>query len=139
MDYMYNFYDYDTNRFKVREKFVKEMNKKISLKDIGETLDDLVLENKSKYYKHYSLQEHHNAQPERPTKDYTSNDFQWSGRVLKLIDPKSPLFYEDPSIINQATGTLHPKFEKIKEQIEHNDATRDYSEHSLTQDEKTEI
>lgn len=136
---MYNHLDYDNDRLQVRNKYLNEMNKKISLQDIGETLDELVLENKAKYHEHYTLREHHSAQPVRPTKDYTSNDFKWSGRVLKLIDPKSPLFIDDPSIINQANSNMQPKLDLIKEQVDYNDSTRDYSEASLTQDEKNEI
>ena len=36
---MFNYLDYDNDRAKIREKYVKEMNKKTTLKDIGEALD----------------------------------------------------------------------------------------------------
>jgi hypothetical protein len=138
-DYMYSNLDYDNDREKIREKYLKEMNKRISLKDIGETLDDLVLENKAKYAKHYRLEEHWNTQPERAKNDYTSEDFKWSGRVMKLIDPKSPLFIDDPTIINGANVNMQPRLDRIKEMVDHNDATRDHSEHALTKDEKNEV
>lgn len=46
LEFMYNFTDYDNDRVNIREKYLKEMNKKTSLQDIGETLDELVLDNK---------------------------------------------------------------------------------------------
>lgn len=61
LDYMYNTFDYETDRSRIRDKFLTQMNKRISLKDIGETLDELVLDNKSKYNKYYRLNEHWNA------------------------------------------------------------------------------
>jgi len=36
---MYNYLDYDNDRVRIRERFIKEMNKKTTLKDIGELLD----------------------------------------------------------------------------------------------------
>ena len=41
---MYNFLDYDNDRSRVRERFIKEMNKKTSLKDIGELLDKFIID-----------------------------------------------------------------------------------------------
>lgn len=36
---MYNYLDYDNDRSEVRERFIKNYNKKTSLKDIGDILD----------------------------------------------------------------------------------------------------
>ena len=44
---MYNYLDYDNDRKKIRDKFLNEMNKKTTLKDIGETLDKLILDEKA--------------------------------------------------------------------------------------------
>jgi hypothetical protein len=44
---MYSYYDYDNDRTRVRERFLKEMNRKTTLKDIGEALDKLVLDEKA--------------------------------------------------------------------------------------------
>jgi hypothetical protein len=40
---MYQYFDYDNDRSKIRNRFIKEMNKKTTLKDIGDTLDKLIL------------------------------------------------------------------------------------------------
>ena len=80
----------------MRKKFLEEMNRKTSLQDIGETLDELVLDDKADNWRHYNLAEHHDAHAERATRDYSSKDFMWSGRLLKQLDPKTPLFLDDP-------------------------------------------
>jgi hypothetical protein len=45
---MYNYLDYDSNRHQLRERFAKEMHKKTSLKDVGEKLDEFILDSKAK-------------------------------------------------------------------------------------------
>jgi hypothetical protein len=47
LDFMYSYLDFDTDRSMVRTKFLQEMNKKTTLKDIGEILDKLVLDSKA--------------------------------------------------------------------------------------------
>jgi hypothetical protein len=47
LDYMYNHLDFDHDRAIVRDKFLNEVNKRVTLKDIGETLDKLIYENKA--------------------------------------------------------------------------------------------
>lgn len=99
-DFMYNMADWENDRTNIRNKYLLEMNKKTSLQDIGEMLDDMILDSKAKNYKHYNLGEHYNLQSKRASKDYTSNDFKWSGRIMKLIDPKTPYFFQDESLLN---------------------------------------
>lgn len=50
---MYNYLDYDNDRSRVRERFVKEMNKKTTLTDIGEMLDRFILDEKAENAKFY--------------------------------------------------------------------------------------
>jgi hypothetical protein len=45
---MYNYLDYENDRYKVRDRFVNHMNKKSGLEDIGRTLDKFVLDSKAK-------------------------------------------------------------------------------------------
>lgn len=46
-EFMYNYLDYDNDRSAVRQRFTKNYNKKASLRDIGELLDKLVLDEKA--------------------------------------------------------------------------------------------
>lgn len=80
---------------------MKEANKRTTLEDLGETLDKLVIDSKAKNWKYYKPHEHATLQPERPGKDFTSEDFQWSGKLLKSLDPKTPLFIDDPSMLDK--------------------------------------
>ena len=41
---MYNFLDYSNDRSKVRNRFMKEMNKKTTLEDIGRLLDKFIID-----------------------------------------------------------------------------------------------
>jgi len=63
LDFMYNYADFDHDRHRVRDKFLNEMNKRTSLADIGETLEQLHYESKAANWKHYKLDEHHNVEP----------------------------------------------------------------------------
>jgi len=48
VDFMYNYLDYDSNRHQLRERFANEMHKKTSLIDVGEKLDEFILDSKAK-------------------------------------------------------------------------------------------
>jgi hypothetical protein len=63
---MYNYTDYDNDRNNVRQKFIKEMNKKTTLKDIGDTLDKLILEEKAENAKYYDPAIHMYDLPRAP-------------------------------------------------------------------------
>ena len=139
IDYMYNYLDFDHERETVRRKFLQEMNKRTTLQDIGESLDKMVIDSKAANWKHYSLAEHWNTQPERASKDYSSEDFKWSGKLLRMMDPKHPLFIDDPKQIAQNDENIQKKLTKVYEQVKYNDEQRDYSAAALTQDEKNEI
>jgi hypothetical protein len=65
LDFMYNSMDYDNDRLQIRKKYLKQMNKRVDLKDVGEMLDELVVENKAKHMQHYELREHHDKTAKR--------------------------------------------------------------------------
>ena len=101
LDFMYNHMDYDHDRAKVRSKFLDEINRRTTLEDIGEKLDQFILDSKAQNYKHYNLAEHHNVQAESKGKSYGDKDFQWSSKLLSQQDPKAPSWFEDQSQINK--------------------------------------
>ena len=47
IEYMYDYFDYDSDRTKIRKQFLTEMHKKTSIKDIGEKLDEFILDSKA--------------------------------------------------------------------------------------------
>ena len=60
---MYNYLDYKSDRHRVRERFVNEMNKKTSLEDIGLLLDEFVLDSKANTGENYDAAQHLLEQP----------------------------------------------------------------------------
>lgn len=93
---MFSIFDYDNDRERAISKFVKEMDKQVTLKDIGEKLDKFILDEKASGIKYID--------PARPaetvksaSKDQTSFDMTWTGRLFKEVDPLKPLLMDDPS------------------------------------------
>lgn len=97
LEYMYDHFDYDNDRAKARKKFLSEVNRRVTLEDIGETLDKLTHESKGENAEHYDLLRHHNQSSRAAARDYSSADFNWSQKLLKATDPKTPLWLDDPS------------------------------------------
>ena len=46
-EFMYTYLDYDNDRVRVRNRFINEMNKKTTLKDIGESLDKFLIDERA--------------------------------------------------------------------------------------------
>lgn len=53
---MFNFLDYDYDRYHVREKFIKEMNKKTTLQEIGEILDQMLINEQAADAQYWNLE-----------------------------------------------------------------------------------
>lgn len=100
LDFMYDYLDYDHDRAQVREKFLKDVNKRTTLEDIGETLDRLTYASKAQDYKYYSLADDHDKYPDRASKEFSSEDFKWSAKLLRSVDPKTPMWLDDKSQLN---------------------------------------
>jgi len=69
VDFMYNYLDFDNDRSRVREKFINEMHKKTTIKDIGAKLDEFVLSSKAAVAQYFDYGKHVLEQPEIATKD----------------------------------------------------------------------
>ena len=52
-EHMYNYFDYDNDRSRVRKRFLEEMDKRTTLKDIGEMLDKFILDEKAESFIYY--------------------------------------------------------------------------------------
>jgi len=48
------------------------------------------------------------------------------------LDPKTPLFIDDPSQLGQADENNRLQFEKVVEEVKFNDSKRDYSYGALS-------
>jgi len=58
---------------------------------------------------------------------------------LRALDPKRPLFIDDPKQLDQAEEHHRQTFEKVVEEVKFNDSKRDYSFGALSPEEKSEI
>ena len=139
LDFMYHSLDYDYDRHRVRDKFLQECNKRTTLADIGETLDKLVIDSKAAMWKYYHLGTDHDKQPARASKDYSSVDFKWSGKLLRTMDPKTPLWIDDENQMYQQEEGNIGMHQKVRDFVKYNDEHRDYSYGALSKDEKNEI
>lgn len=52
-EYMYNYLDWDNDRVRVRNRFIKDREKRTTLKEIGQLLDEFILDNKATYSQFY--------------------------------------------------------------------------------------
>ena len=78
---MYNYADYDNDRENIRRRFIDEMNKKTTLKDIGESLDKFILDEKAENLKYWDPTK--NDEPVKSaTKDTTNFEMSWSGKLF---------------------------------------------------------
>ena len=81
-EFMYNFIDYDNDRTRVRNRFLAEMNKKTTLKDIGESLDRFLIDERGESFKFADLQ---NEEKEAKSAKFDLNNLEltWAGKIFK--------------------------------------------------------
>ena len=96
VEFMYSYLDFDYDRARIRDRFLEQMNKKTTLRDIGEKLDEFVLTPKAlNEYWHDS--KHILEQPKSPTMDKDETDFDWCASIVASLDPKKPNWLDDES------------------------------------------
>ena len=101
VEFMYNYLDYNNDRYKLRERFAHEMHKKTTLKDIGEKLDEFILDSKEKEIKYWDKSKHTLEQPDKPQKNLDAAEFDWKERMLSAFDPLKPHWFDDKSEIEK--------------------------------------
>lgn len=78
---MYNYLDYDNDRYVVRKKFLDEMNKKTTLKDIGDSLDKFIVDEKAANFRFWDQTKDETIKS--AAKDTNSFELTWTGRFAK--------------------------------------------------------
>lgn len=134
---MYNYLDYDNDRARVRTRFIKEMNKKTSLKDIGEMLDKFIIDEKAAgipYTNPFATEELKSA-----SKNTDSFELHWSGKIFKDHDPLKPSLLDDPTPLENTPEGADIPYRDIIDRVKFEDAHRDHSFDTLTPDERSEI
>jgi len=97
VEFMYDYMDFDNDRTRVRTKFLNEMHKKTTVRDIGEKLDEFVLSSKASIADSWDMGKHILEEPKAPTKDRNQADFDWYESIVKTFDPKQPNWLDDES------------------------------------------
>ena len=95
VEFMYNYLDFDTERKDIRNKFLEEMNKKTTLKDIGEKLDEFILSSKAAVIKNWDMGKHVLEQPKSALVDKDGSDFDWYQNIVSSFDPHRPNWLDD--------------------------------------------
>lgn len=140
IDFMYNFFDFDSDRTVIRQKFAAEMHKKTTLKDIGEALDEFIYDSKAYAGGNFDAAQHALEQPFSATQDRSQRHFDWTEQIANAFDPLKPEWIEDEQ---EVENVLKPrKRMEVKEmlnRIKEEDALTDHSIGSLTPEEHQEI
>ena len=137
-EFMYNFFDYDNDRERVRTRFLEEANKRTTLKDIGEALDKFMLDEKAKGLTFMNA-ENNDSLPKSATQDSSSFELSWTGRIFKDTDPLKPLLLDDASPLDSMPEDKDTPYRDIIDRIKHEDQHTDYSAGTLTDEQRTEI
>lgn len=84
------------------------MNKKTTLKDIGEALDKFILDDRGASLHWMDLTK--DERVKTAEKDLTNLDLQWSGKIFRDTDPMKPLLLDDPSPLDNAPEFKHQAY-----------------------------
>lgn len=77
VEMMYSYDDISNDRHILRNRFIREMNKKTTLRDIGAKLDEFILDSKANQAEFFQLDKTPFEAPNAATRDQTTADFDW--------------------------------------------------------------
>ena len=109
VELMYSYDDIVHDRHILRNRFLHEMNKKTTLRDIGAKLDEFVLDSKANMGQYYQLNKTPFDVPNAATRDQTTVDFDWKQSIIQGFESVKPLYIED----KEQLEADHPR-EKMK-------------------------
>ncbi len=87
---MFSYADFDNDRGRVRQRFLREMSMQTSLKDIGELLDKFIVEEKGEQAQYYDPTIHYDKPPRVQVQDTDSYKLHWSEGIMRTFDPVLP-------------------------------------------------
>ena len=71
------------------------MENKTTLEDIGESLDEMILESKARYGQYYHGSKHFGNVPEIATNNSGSQQLDWRGKLFDEMDDAKPTWFDD--------------------------------------------
>lgn len=137
-EFMYSYFDYDNDRSRVRERFINDLHKKITLKEIGEQLDKFLLDERAEGLRFLDITKDDKT-VKSAAKDSSNFEMSWTGRIFKDTDPLKPNLLDDASSLDGMPEDFDTPYRDILDRIKHEDERTDYSRGSLSQEQKTEI
>jgi len=139
VEFMYDYMDYKNDRHRVRERFVSEMHKKSNLVDVGDLLDEYMLDSKANMADYYDPARHMFEEPTMAARDVTETDLDWQKAFLKEFEDITPTFLDDQDCFDDLHPSEGNKLKEVMKEIKYRDGQRDYSLDNLTAEEKQEI
>lgn len=134
LEFMYNYMDNHNDRKKVRQILSHELHKKTSIQDIGEMLDEIIIQYQTTYKGIDKLK------PKALTEDITSEDLFEEVKSIVNKGKIYPSLYEEQERIPYVTDPhFSPLYKGIIEKVDLEDKRRDHSKEHLTENEKLEI
>lgn len=134
LEFMYNHFDYENDRTRVRNKLAHKMHKKTTLKDIGEILDEMIFDEQQ------STNNHLKIEPESLNRDYHLHDLYASIKEITHAKKIKPSFVEDPESIDRfMQRDKIDAYKEYVEQVKTEDFSRDHSKEALSNSEKFEL
>ena len=122
VELMYSYDDFTHDRHILRDKFLNEMNKKTTLKDIGTKLDEFILDSKANVGPYYHFDRHTFESPNAATREQGMADFDWRHNIIESFDSVKPHFIEDQQQLNDDDSREKSRKREIIREVEHNDS-----------------
>jgi len=134
LEFMYNHLDHHNDRKKVRKILAHEIHKKASIQDIGEMLDEIIIQYQAQYPEAKELN------PKALTEDVTSEDLFFGVQDEKYKNTIYPSLYENRDRIRyEKNEQLMPVYDEIIRKVDTEDQDRDHSKQNLSENEKLEL
>lgn len=134
IEFMHNNLTHEGDRARVRSTFAAEMHKKATIQDIGEVLDQMIIDEKINH------PEYEEINPKSLTQDYMSYDLYDSVKDITHANKIKPNLFEDQDrIVYDKDYKREDKYREIIDTIMSEDSIRDHSIDSLTDFEKFEL
>ena len=134
LEFMYNKFDYFNDRRRVRDKLAHYMHKKASLKDIGEILDKMIIEEEQ------ATGFKDNISPKSLNQEYHIYDLFDSVKEITHAKKIKPSIFEDRDNVEKEYDLKNNiEVHDIIGRVDANDINRDNSIEGLNENEKMEL
>ena len=134
INFMHNQLSHDNDKQRVRDVLAREMHKKATMQDIGEVLDQMIIDEK------IQNPDEENINPKSLTQDYMSYDLYDTVKNITHANKIKPNLYEDQDrIVYDKDYMREEKYKEIIEKVNAEDIKRDHTIDTLTDLEKLEL